>query len=153
VIAQRAYLYLSGVRLKRYPENTIVITYPIYNAGQTPATWIGEFCRANVYPLRVYPDPFKRGEVAIIKRSVTIAPTRTDVPALTPTYSIDLTTEEIEAISNQQSQLVLHGFFRYRDIFGRWHDTGFGAAYSGALMPNEQYFMAWIQREGFNWFD
>jgi hypothetical protein len=73
-IAQRAYLYLSGVRLKRYPENTIVITYPIYNAGQTPATWIREFRRANVYPVRVFPDPFKRGEVAIIKRSVTIAP-------------------------------------------------------------------------------
>jgi hypothetical protein len=64
-----------------------------------------------------------------------------------------LTTEEIEAISNQQSQLVLHGFLRYRDIFGRWHDTGFGVAYSGALMPNEQYFMSWVQREGFNWFD
>jgi hypothetical protein len=39
VIANRAYLYLSGVRVTFLPstaESNVEITYPVYNGGQTP---------------------------------------------------------------------------------------------------------------------
>jgi hypothetical protein len=152
-VSQRAYLYLSGVRLRRYPANKIEITYPICNAGQTPGRFTGEFSRANVYSVGVLPEPFKRGEIALTEKSVVVPPTRTDSAQLNGKYYIDLSDDEVEAINAERSQLVFHGFIRYFDISGRWHDTGFGVAYSGALMPNECYYMGWIQREGFNWFD
>ena len=53
-VSQRAYLHFSGVRLWRYPENKIEITYPICNAGQTPGRFTGEFTRAGVYRVGVF---------------------------------------------------------------------------------------------------
>ena len=152
-VAQRAYVYVSGVRLRRYPANKIEITYPICNAGQTPGRFTGEFSRANVYVVGVFPDPFKRGEIALTEKSVVVPPTRIESDQLNGKYYIDLSDVEVESINAQHSQLIFHGFIRYFDIFGRWHDTGFGVSYSGPLMPNECYYMGWIQREGFNWFD
>jgi hypothetical protein len=153
-IDQRAYVYLSSVRVKRYPPNKVGITYPIFNAGKTPAVLIGEYSRADVFAVRKYPEPYKRAETVFEKRSVVVPPTSSDSQAaLNPTYWLDLMDEEIEAISKEESQIVFHGIIRYLDIFGNWHDTGFGVAYSGALMPNETRNAAWIPREGFNWFD
>ncbi|MBV8356432.1 MAG: hypothetical protein JO189_00640 [Deltaproteobacteria bacterium] len=51
VIANRAYLYLSGVRLTFLPpspESNIEITYPVFNGGQTPALFTGDFSRVIV---------------------------------------------------------------------------------------------------------
>ena len=56
-VAQRAYLYVSGVRLMRLEQNNIEITYPIYNAGQTPGRFTGELSRANVLQHQPGPRP------------------------------------------------------------------------------------------------
>jgi hypothetical protein len=153
-IGQRGYLYLSGIRFDRIEPSTVWITYPIYNAGQTPATFTGEFVRANVYPVGIYPDPIKRGEVATTKKSVVVPPAQIDADfaGIKGHYSLELTDDEIEGIEKGKSQIVFHGFVRYTDIFGQWHDTGFGVAFAASLSTGSHQ-MAWIQKLGFNWFD
>jgi hypothetical protein len=153
VVGQRAYLYLSGIRLMVLESNTVEITYPIFNGGQIPGRFTGEFTRANVYPIRQYPEPINRGTVAVVKKGVVVPPALDESSALKGKYYLQLTKAEAEAVAHGQSWIVFHGFIRYFDIFDNWHDTGFAVAYAGDLAGRHTYFMDWIQQLGFNWFD
>lgn len=153
IIDQRAYLYLSGIRLMLLDDSNIELTYPILNAGKTPAKYTGEFTRANIYPYQHYPDPINRGSVVTIKKGVVVAPALTDESAVKGKYYLVVTPEEIAAIERREVWIIFHGFIRYEDIFGQVSDTGFGVAYTGQLSPKHTLYMDWIQRLGFNWFD
>jgi hypothetical protein len=42
------------------------------------------------------------------------------------TFSIHLTNEQTEAICGDHATAYLWGYFKYEDVFGRLHQTGFG---------------------------
>src|SRR5690242_1530637 len=93
VIANRAYLYLSGVHISLYepqievagdePVYNYVITYPIYNGGQTPALYIGAFARA-IVDYKV-PQEVSHSALALDRTQNAVVPPRAVEP-LNPHY-------------------------------------------------------------------
>jgi len=151
LLAQRAYLYVSGIRLKRLDVENIQITYPIYNGGQTPGTLIGRFIRVTLVDRIPAANP--TGSPAPIKEEVVIPPSRAEPTAINPQYFIQLVDGEADQIENGKRTFFLYGFLMYADIFGHRHKTGLGAAYSGPLEAGKTYFMNFLTQAGYNYFD
>jgi len=151
IVAQRAYLYLSGVHLKRLDLQNVQITYPIYNGGQTPGVLIGRFIRVTLVDRIPAENP--TGSPATIKEGVVIPPSRGEAAVINPQYFIQLVDGEAEQIEDGRLTFFLYGFLMYVDVFGHWHKTGIGAAYSGPLETGKTYFMNFLTQVGYNYFD
>jgi hypothetical protein len=150
VIANRAYLYLSGVRLTFLPpspESNLEITYPVFNGGQTPALFTGDFSRVIVAHRAA--DIGDIGNPAIRKQTSVIPPRGAD--AVNAKHWTYLSDDELADIENGTRKLFFYGFLFYFDVFQYSHKTWFALSYSGPRgrdMP-----MGFVTEAGYNRFD
>jgi hypothetical protein len=151
-IANRAYLYLSGVSLMRIPQSpeaNVEITYPIYNGGPTPAIFIGDYSRLMV--ARRVSEIGKVENAATRKQSVVIPP-RGGEPMNAKHWTF-LTDDELEQVEKGERQLLFYGFLMYFDVFNIWHKTWFALTYSGPLEAGQKRFMGFVTEPEYNRFD
>ena len=152
IVGQRAYLYVSGIRLKRLDGAKVQVTYPIYNGGQTPGTLTGRFIRVLIVDRIPDENPAKNHAVS---RESAIVPANRGLESdvINPPYFIDLIDGEAEDIQKGVKRFFLYGFLLYRDIFDLRHYTWIGAAYDGPLEVGKTYYMGFITKAGYNRFD
>lgn len=151
-ISLRAYLYISAVRLRR-SGSQIKIAYPVWNAGKTPALYIGERVRFEVIDSIESVVPLKPHEEGIVKIPLVIPPVGNELTRIGPIYTVVVPDEDIANVERGEAVIVFHGFIRYEDISGLPHDTGFGVSLTGPLDESRHHRMTLIRREGFNWFN
>jgi hypothetical protein len=160
VITNRAYLYLSEVRITFYePQNVydetttyrFEIVYPIYNGGQTPAIYIGSFARTIV--AEVAPQQTSEAAAALDKPQGAVVPPRSQEP-LRPLYPSWVDKPELDDIRAGKRKLFFFGMLTYRDIFDKERHTRFTVSFSGTPAKEGEFkFMAFESGEGLNWFD
>lgn len=151
-IANRAYLYLSGVSIMRLPESpeaNVEITYPIYNGGSTPAIFIGDYSRLTI--ARRVSEIGKVENPAMRKQSVVVPPQGGE--PINAKYWDFRTDEEFEQIRKGERQLLFYGFLMYFDVFDIWHKTWFALTYSGPLEAGQKRFMSFVTEPEYNRFN
>ena len=150
VIANRAYLYLSGVRLTFLPpspESNVEITYPVFNGGQTPALFTGDFSRIIV--------AYRAADIGDIgnpatRKQTSIIPPRGEDPMNAKHWTY-LSDDELTDIENGTRKLFFYGFLFYFDVFQYSHKTWFALSYNGSRGNNMP--MAFVTEPGYNRFD
>ena len=150
VIANRAYLYLAGVRLPFLPpspESNIEITYPVFNGGQTPALFTGDFSRVIVAHRAA--DIGDIGNPATRKQTSIIPPRGGD--PMNAKHWTCLSDDELADIENGTRKLFFYGFLFYFDVFRYSHKTWFALTYSGSRGNNMP--MAFVTEPEYNRFD
>jgi hypothetical protein len=152
VTANRAYLYLSGVRIKRLEssvESNLEITYLVYNGGQTPAMLSGDFSKVTLYR-RAYEIPRVGNEVT--QRKASVIPPRGADPMNGKHWTM-LGDDELDDIRSGNRKLCFYGFLFYQDVFDYWHKTWFALSYNGPLEIGESKFMDFMNEFDFNRFE
>jgi hypothetical protein len=150
-IAQRGYLYVANVTVKRPTEGQIEIKYPIYNAGVTPATLQGINDSFEVAHSLRHIQPAKQ-EAARFREKRTVIPPNSEI-GVGGEYNQSLADEEI-SILNAGGSIFFYGILQYRDIFGDFRYLGFGFRTRAKLEVGScESGMGFIPEVGFNWFD
>jgi hypothetical protein len=159
-IANRAYLYLSEVRIGFQEAKNVFdeittyeydIVYPIYNGGQTPALYIGSFARAIVAEFA--PQQTSVAAVELDKPQNAVVPPRSREP-LRPSYHSFVDKQELDDIRAGKRKLFFYGVLTYRDIFDKERHTRFTLGFSRT--PEEagnMTLMAFASGKGLNGFD
>jgi hypothetical protein len=141
IITNRAYLYLSGVRINLYKadqhtaadEETMfnyVITYPIYNGGQTPALYVGAFARVAVdYKA---PQEVSQAALALDLPQNAVVPPRGAEPLLSH-YRSFLSKKEFTDLQAGQHSLFFYGVLTYFDMFDKKRHTWFALSHNGRI--------------------
>jgi hypothetical protein len=115
IVANRAYLYLSGMQIVfaepksepgADPTYPYTITYPIYNGGQTPALYISAYARADTFERP--PTAVSPAALALDRPQNVIIPPRGAEP-LKPTYDSFLSEEEFFKIRDRAWRLCFYG--------------------------------------------
>jgi len=158
LVANRAYLYLSGVRISVYgparetagdePVYKYVIVYPIYNGGQTPALYVGAFARTIVDSKA--PQEVSPSALALDRTQNAVVPPRCGEP-LNPPYDSFLSEKELADIQTRQYSLFFYGVLTYFDVFDEERHTWFALRYGGRIGNNMP--MDFVATPGLNRFD
>jgi hypothetical protein len=140
IITNRAYLYLSEVHISLSASETdpegdervhkYVITYPIYNGGQTPALYVGSFARTTVDykpPQKVSPNA-----LALDRTQNAVVPPRGAEPLNAP-YDSFVSEKEFADIRSGKQSLFFYGVLTYFDVFDKERHTWFALRYNGPL--------------------
>ncbi|MGD0671951.1 MAG: hypothetical protein ABSB13_07730 [Candidatus Binatus sp.] len=159
-IANRAYLYLSEVRIRFSEAETVdddetiyryEIFYPIYNGGPTPALYKGVFARAEVLPTA--PKDINQNALTFDKPQDAVIPPHVPQP-ISGQYSSFVSKEELDDLRAGKRKLFFYGVLTYDDIFGKERHTRFTLGFSGTPeRPPNLMLMAFVSGKGFNWFD
>jgi hypothetical protein len=151
VIANRAYLYLSEVIISfsesrtspgEEPRYGYVITYPIYNGGQTPALFIGAYPRVIIDSKP--PEGVSKAALVLDKPQSAVVPPRGAEP-LKPHYYCDVSQTELLDIRSGKYKLFFYGVLTYYDVFGKeerhtWFTLSFTGTSADAGKPNPMSF-------------
>jgi hypothetical protein len=159
-IANRAYLYLSEVRIGFHEAETVdddetiyryEIYYPIYNGGQTPALYKGAFARAEV--LAIAPKDINQNALTFDKPQDAVVPNHAPQP-ISGYYSSFVSKEELDDLRAGKRKLFLYGVLTYNDIFKKERHTRFTVGFSGTPEAEGNFMpMRFVSGEGLNWFD
>ena len=159
-IANRAYLYLSEVRITfREPQNVYDettrydydIVYPIYNGGQTPALYIGSLARTAL--TEDAPQQTSEAAIALDKPQSAVVPPRSREP-LRPLYTSFVDKRGLDDIRAGKKKLFFYGMLVYRDIFDKKRHTRFTLSFSGTPATEGEFrHMVFVSGKGLNWFD
>ena len=160
VITNRAYLYLSEVRITfRESQNVFdeittypyEIVYPIYNGGETPALYTGSFARSTV--AEIAPREISEAAAVIDKPQSAVVPPRSQEP-LRPSYPSWVDKPELDDMRAGKRKLFFFGILTYRDIFDEERHTRFTLSFSGTPAEQGEFkHMAFESGKDLNWFD
>jgi hypothetical protein len=160
VITDRAYLYLSEVRITfRESQNVFdeittypyEIVYPIYNGGETPALYTGSFARSTV--AEIAPREISEAAAVIDKPQSAVVPPRSQEP-LRPSYPSWVDKPELDDMRAGKRKLFFFGILTYRDIFDEERHTRFTLSFSGTPAEQGEFkHMAFESGKDLNWFD
>jgi hypothetical protein len=159
-IANRAYLYLSAVRIGFREAETVdddvtiyryEIFYPIYNGGQTPALYKGAFARGEV--LSTAPKDINQFALEFDKtQSAVVAPNAPQpISGHHPSF---VSKEELDDLRAGKRKLIFYGVLTYDDIFKIERHTRFTLHFSGTPEKEGNFvLMGFVSGAGLNWFD
>ena len=149
-IAQRGYLYVANVVIKRPREDYIEIAYPIYNAGTTPTRLLGISESFSVSQTLSPIRPITLTEARFRERR-TVIPPNSEI-GIGGDWNSPLADEEVHTL-NAEGNVFFHGIVMYEDIFGQPRYLGFGFRTRRKLETGSELGMGFIAEEGFNWFN